>query len=82
MNSKIEIARGQILEALGGPEKVVVKHVAISKDETSLVAAVIFQDAPPPQKLVEIYFEQDNYERYVSMPDSPVPNVIKIWIQQ
>ncbi len=80
--SKIEIARAQILEALGGPEKVVVKHVAISKDEKSLVAGVIFLDAPTPTKLVEIYFDQDEFDRYISVPDSPVPQEIKIWIQQ
>jgi hypothetical protein len=81
-SSKIETARAQLLEALGGPEKVVVKHIAISQDEKALVAGVIYRDTPPPAKLVEIYFDQDEFNRYVSRPDSPVAQEIKIWIQQ
>ncbi|MDF1814634.1 MAG: hypothetical protein P1V20_20680, partial [Verrucomicrobiales bacterium] len=39
-NPVIDNARRQIIEALGGPENAVIRHIAVSRDENSLVAAV------------------------------------------
>ncbi|MDF1751519.1 MAG: hypothetical protein P1U89_01970 [Verrucomicrobiales bacterium] len=77
--SHTESARQQIQEALGGPEKVVVRHIAISEDELSMVAAINFLESDNPKKLVEIYFTKDEFRRYKSTEDSPVDEEITVW---
>jgi hypothetical protein len=78
-NPKIDNARRQLIEALGGPEKALVKHIAISEDEKSMVAAVRFLQDDKPDEMLEIYFDKDNFGRYISAPDAPVDQEIKIW---
>lgn len=73
-------ARRQLLEALGGPEKAVIQHLSFSKDESMMVAAVRFLHPSPGQpEKAEIYFEIDELDRYVSTPQSPIPEPIKIY---
>ena len=79
---RIANATKTILETLGGPEKVIVQHVAISSDDTSMVAAIKLIEPDGTFRLEEIFFEQDDFGRYISAEDSPVEPVIKIWKQE
>ena len=79
---RVANAKQAILDALGGPEKVVVQHLAFSTDEKSMVAAVKLLNGQEAPELKEIFFEQDQFGRYVSTPDSPVGTVIKIWKEE
>ena len=81
-DSKIAHAKKTIIETLGGADHVTVQHIAISGDEKTMVAAVKLIDPDGSDRLEEIFFEQDDFGRYISTKDSPVTTVIKIWKQE
>lgn len=74
---RVTNARIQISKALG--EKASVEHVAFSRDDSTMVAAIRMTDSG---EILEIYFEMDEFGRYISVPDSPVDKEIKIWKKQ
>lgn len=74
---RVRGARNQISRALG--EGFSVEHVAFSRDDSAMVAALRLTDSG---EILEIYFEMDEFGRYVSVPDSPVDKEIKIWKEQ
>ena len=79
---RIANAKQTIVETLGGPDRVIVQHIAISSDEKTMVAALKLTDPDGTIRLEEIFFEQDDFGRYISTEDSPVKTVIKIWKQE
>ena len=81
-DQRIANAKKTIEETLGGPDQVIVQHVAISSDEKTMVAAVKLTNPDGSTRLEEIFFEQDDFGRYISTKDSPVTTVIKIWKQE
>lgn len=73
--------REQIVEQLGGADRVEVRHLALSDDETRLVAALQLTDDEGGKELVEVFFERDEFGRYLSTDDSPVDHPLKLWAE-
>lgn len=70
----------QLIEQLGGPEKIEVRHIALTEDETRMVAAVkIIEDEQGSHILREIYFERDEFGRYEPREDSEFAERLKLW---
>ncbi len=75
----VDHVRRVILDALGGDERVEVRHIAFSDDGEAMVAAVIFRDPDGTARPEEILFAKDQFGRYVSEGDAPIERTIKIW---
>lgn len=74
--------RAQIVEQLGGPDRVEVRHLAASDDGARLVAAVRFGDGDgegPGPRLLEIYFERDEFGRFLSEDSEFVDERLTLW---
>lgn len=71
--------RSQIIEQMGGAEKVEVRHLAISDDEKRMVAALRLAGEGGEARLIEVFFERDEFGRYLSTEDSPVDVPLKLW---
>ena len=71
--------RSQIMEQMGGAEKVEVRHLAISDDEKRMVAALRLAGEGGEAELIEVFFERDEFGRYLSTEDSPVDVPLKLW---
>lgn len=72
--------RRQILEQLGGPERVEVRHLARSDDGARMVAALrLSGEAGEAARLVEVFFERDDFGRYLSTEDAPVESRLTLW---
>lgn len=69
----------QIVEQLAGMGEVEVSHLAISEDETEMVAALRVEKEGSEARLFEVFFERDKFGRYISTPDSPVDVELKLW---
>jgi len=73
--------RQQIVEQLGGVGRAEVRHLAVSDDETRLVAALEVTSPEGAKKLIEVFFERDEFGRYLSSDDSPVDTPLKLWAE-
>lgn len=71
--------RDQIVEQLGGPDRAEVRHLAVSDDESRMVVALKIFDEKGKGKLIELFFERDEFGRYLSEEDSPVETKITVW---
>ncbi|MDF1826538.1 MAG: hypothetical protein P1U68_17980 [Verrucomicrobiales bacterium] len=71
--------REQIVEQLGGSGTVELRHLAISDDREKMVAALELAEESGGKRLIEIFFERDEFGRYLSTEDSPLDFQIKLW---
>ncbi len=71
--------KSQIIEQLGGAEKVEVRHLAVSDDGERIVAALKLGKAPAGGGLVEVFFDRDEFGRFISTEDSPVSERLVLW---
>jgi hypothetical protein len=71
--------RSQIVEQLGGPDRVELRHLAIADDGKKMVAALKVIDDDGNSRLIEIIFERDEFGRYLSTADAPVDEPLKLW---
>ncbi|MDF1862852.1 MAG: hypothetical protein P1U87_21730 [Verrucomicrobiales bacterium] len=71
--------RSQIVEQMGGPDRVEVRHLALADDEKKMVAALQVIDNEGNSRLIEVFFERDEFGRYLSTGDSPVDQPLKLW---
>lgn len=71
--------RDQIVEQLGGPDRAEVRHLAVSDDGSRMVVALKIFDEKGKGKLIELFFERDEFGRYLSEEDSPVETKITVW---
>jgi hypothetical protein len=71
--------RQQILEQLSSAGRVEVRHLALSDDETRMVAALQLTEESGESRLVEVFFERDEFGRYLSTDDSPIGISLKLW---
>jgi len=69
----------QIVEQLADSGKVEVRHLAISDDETKMVAALRMEREGEKAKLFEIFFERDEFGSYISTGDAPVDTELILW---
>ena len=70
--------RAQIIEQLGG-DGVEVRHLALSDDETRMVAALRVVDGEGESELIEVFFERDEFGRYRSTKDAPMEEPLTLW---
>ncbi|MEM1444394.1 MAG: hypothetical protein AAGF67_18760, partial [Verrucomicrobiota bacterium] len=77
-DGKLGHFRSQLVEQLGGDSVVTVRHLALSDDESRMVAAIAWKDGREPA-LAEIFFERDEFGRYLSSDDAAVKTQIKLW---
>ncbi|MEM7601040.1 MAG: hypothetical protein AAF357_06445 [Verrucomicrobiota bacterium] len=77
--NQLDFYRQQIIEQLGGEEKVEVRHLALSQDETRMVVALKIKAVEAGSGLVEVFFEQDEFGRFLSTDDSPLDELLKLW---
>ena len=75
--SKIENAKVQLVDQLGGSKKVEIRHIAFSKDDEAMVVSLRFLDGDG--KTEEVYFSKDEFNRYIPKSDSIISGDIKIW---
>ncbi|MDF1656574.1 MAG: hypothetical protein P1U58_03110 [Verrucomicrobiales bacterium] len=73
--------REQIIEQMGGQDLVEVRHLAISDDKEKMVVALQVTDASGEKQLVEMFFERDEFGRYLSTADSPGETQLKLWAE-
>ena len=71
--------KAQIIEQLGGSNNVEVRHLAISDDSERMVAALKINDDSGAGGLVEVFFDRDEFGRFISSGDSPVPEKLVLW---
>lgn len=71
--------REQIIEQMGGADLAEVRHLAISDDQEKMVVALQITDTSGERQLIEVFFERDEFGRYLSTADSPVETQLKIW---
>ena len=71
--------RAQIVEQLGGPERAEVRYLALSDDSSEMVVSLKVTDAEGEEKLIEVFFERDNFGRYLSTGDSPLESQLTLW---
>lgn len=69
----------QIIDQLGGSGKVAMRHLAISDDNERMVAALKINDESGGNDLIEVFFDRDEFGRFVSTEDSPVSEKLVIW---
>ncbi len=69
----------QIVEQLGGEGKVEVRHLAVSDDGERIVAALKLFEGTEGGRLVEVFFERDEFGRFHSSEDSPVSEKLVLW---
>ena len=69
----------QIVEQLGGERKVEVRHLAVSDDGERIVAALKLFEGTEGGRLVEVFFERDEFGRFHSSEDSPVSEKLVLW---
>ncbi|MEM6279958.1 MAG: hypothetical protein AAF733_10800, partial [Verrucomicrobiota bacterium] len=72
--------KAQLAEQLGGEVVAEVRHLALSDDEARMVAAITWKDGRQPP-LVEIFFERDEFGRYLSTEDAPLEAPITLWAE-
>ncbi|MEM6915314.1 MAG: hypothetical protein AAF491_02015 [Verrucomicrobiota bacterium] len=70
--------RKQLVEQLGGDSVVVVRHLALSDEEDRMVAAIAWKDGREPA-LAEVFFERDEFGRYLSSEGAVSDSEIKLW---
>lgn len=78
-NPRNAYVRKSLLEQLGGADKVTIRHVAFSKDESRMVAQIIFLET---NKKEEVIFELDEFDRYIPKAGSAIGEDIQIWAQE
>ncbi|MDF1741078.1 MAG: hypothetical protein P1U86_18090 [Verrucomicrobiales bacterium] len=71
--------KSQIIEQLGGIDKVEVRHLAVSDDGERIVAALKLGDGPAGGSLIEVFFDRDEFGRFISTEDSPVSERLVLW---
>lgn len=69
----------QIIEQLGGSQKAEVRHLAISDDGERIVAALKLKSEDGGGSLVEVFFERDEFGRFLSTEESPIPDRLTLW---
>jgi len=69
----------QIIEQLGGPQRAEVRHLAISDDGERIVAALKLKSEDGGGSLIEVFFERDEFGRFLSSEESPVSGRLTLW---
>ncbi len=77
--SQKESYRSQIVEQFGGAEKVEIRHLSVSNDSERMVVALKVHHESEDSALIEVFFERDDFRRYISSEDSPVPEKLVLW---
>ena len=73
--------RSQIVEQLGGPDRAEVRYLALSDDASGIVASLKVTAENGEADLVEVFFERDNFGRYISTEDSPIDTKLTLWTE-
>lgn len=76
--SALDYFRTQLVEQWQGEGEMEVRHLALSDDETRMVAALQIR-REEEISLVEVYLERDEFGRYLSKDDSELGFSFKIW---
>ncbi|MEM9017401.1 MAG: hypothetical protein AAGC68_10325 [Verrucomicrobiota bacterium] len=77
--SSLAYFRDQIVAQLGGEDVVEVRHLALSDDGESLVAALKQLDSEEGGRLFELLFERDRFGRFLSVSETGLDSPVLLW---